>query len=80
MTENPSPLPNDNDDKQFYVRGLRYGGVATEFVAITLILGYVGHRLDEKYGWASWGLLGGLLVGMGLGLWVMIKQLEKLNR
>ncbi len=73
-------MPDDNNDKRFYVQGLRYGSLVTEFVAMTLVLGYVGHCLDEKYEWSSWGLLSGLLVGMGLGLWIMIKQLEKLNR
>ena len=77
MEEPPS---NGNEDGRFLSQGMRYGSLVVEFVGMTLLLGYVGHRLDERYGWQSWGLLGGLLLGMGLGLWMMIRQMAKINR
>ncbi len=77
--ENPSKPPK-NDDSSFYVQGFRYAALVFEFVGLLLILGYIGYRLDASYGSDPWGLLAGLLVGMGFGLFMLIKQLEKLNR
>lgn len=39
-----------------------------EFLAYVGLLGYLGHRLDERYGWDGLGLLGGLL--LALAAWV----------
>jgi len=78
--EDPSSSPGDDKDKTFYVQGLRYGSLVTEFVGLMLVLGYVGYRLDERYGWSPWGSLAGFLLGMGLGLWLMIRQMSKINR
>lgn len=77
--EDPPRAPRDNDSK-FYAQGMRYAGMVFEFVGLLLVLGYVGNKVDEKYGSDPWGLLGGLLVGMGFGLYTMVKQLEKINR
>lgn len=79
--EDPFLSPGgDDEDPKLLAQGMRYASLVMEFVGTILILGYVGHRLDEKYGWNSWGLLSGLLIGMGLGLWLMIKQLDRLNK
>jgi F0F1-type ATP synthase assembly protein I len=51
-----------------------------EFVGMILVLGYLGNKVDVKCDSEPWGLLGGLLIGMGFGLFLMIKQLEKINR
>ncbi len=77
--EDPSRLPKD-DDSRFYVQGMRYTGVVFEFVGMILILGFVGNAVDGKYDTDPWGLLGGLLIGMGFGLYLMVKQLDKINR
>jgi len=77
--EDPTRPPKQNDSK-FYVQGMRYAGMVFEFVGMILILGYVGNKVDVKYDSQPWGLLGGLLVGMGFGLYLMVKQLEKINR
>lgn len=79
LMEDPTRPPKQNDSK-FYVQGMRYAGVVFEFVGMILILGYVGNKVDLKYDSEPWGLLGGLLMGMGLGLYLMVKQLEKINR
>lgn len=77
--EDPSRPPK-NDDSKFYALGVRYAGVVFEFVGMLLVFGYIGNAVDEKYGMDPWGLLVGLLVGMGLGLYAMVRQLEKINR
>jgi len=72
--------PPRDEDASFYVVGLRYSAVAFEFVAMIAVLGYIGYRLDEKYDTDPWLFFGGLLLGMGLGLFTMVRQLSKLNR
>ncbi len=67
-------------DQRLLAEGLRYGSLVSEFVIMTLGPGYLGYKLDQRYGWSSWGMLGGILLGMGLGLWMLIRQLNKLNR
>lgn len=79
MEESPKP-PKRNEDARFMALAMRYSGVVTEFVAILGVLGFIGHKTDEKFGSDPWGLLIGLMLGLGLGLFVMIRQLEKLNR
>jgi len=79
MNDNRSPDQRDND-RRLLAEGLRYGSLVTEFVLLTLIPGYFGYRLDQHYGWSSWGMLSGILLGMGLGLWMLIRQMKKLNR
>ena len=59
---------------------LRLSSLAIEFVVYIFVLGYIGTRLDAKYNWAPWGSLVGLLAGMSIGLWRMLKESEKLNR
>ena len=54
--------------------------LAFEFVGLLGIFGFVGLKVDEKYGFEPWGLLVGLFVGLALGLTTMVKQLEKFNR
>lgn len=72
--------PKRNNDANFIALGFRYSALAFEFVGLLGILGYVGYKVDEKYGVDPWGLLAGLLLGLGLGLFTMVRQLEKFNR
>lgn len=71
--------PQDNDSK-FLALGLRYSTMAFEFVGFIGIFGYLGYKADESFGWSPWGLLAGLLTGMAMGLFTLIRQLEKVNR
>ncbi len=80
MASEPPPQEPDKHDSKFIALGLRFSALAFEFVGFIGILGYIGYRLDESYGWTPWGLLAGLIAGMSLGLFTMIRQLEKLNR
>ena len=63
----------------FLAYGMRYAGIASQFGITLAVLGYVGFQVDERYGWAPWGILAGILSGMGLGLYAMLKQIDKLE-
>ena len=78
--EGPPPLPGDENDDKTRRQWLRVGASAFNLVGLILVLGYVGHRLDQRYGWSPWGTLGGLLVGMAGGLWTIIREAGKINR
>ncbi len=62
---------NDSRQAASWLRG--YAQVF-EFLAALALLGYVGYRLDQHYGWQPWGLLTGLLVGMVIGLYRMTRE------
>lgn len=79
MEDSPKPPKHDSDAK-FMALAMRYSAIVTEFVVALGLLGLLGHKVDEKYGSDPWGVLVGLLLGLGLGLFVMLRQLEKLNR
>lgn len=38
------------------------------------VLGYVGYRLDLKYGWQPWGIFGGLMLALVAGVYRMIRE------
>ncbi|HWL94680.1 MAG TPA: AtpZ/AtpI family protein [Phycisphaerae bacterium] len=78
--EEPEQPGKKDADSRFLALGLRYSGIGFEFVVALLVFGYLGRLVDQKYGSDPWGLFVGLLLGMGLGLFIMIRQLNKLNR
>jgi len=79
MEDTPQP-PKRDHEANLIAQAFRFIALAFEFVGFLGILGFVGFKVDEKYGVDPWGLLGGLLLGLGLGLFVLIRQLEKFNR
>jgi F0F1-type ATP synthase assembly protein I len=76
----PHQRPRGKEDKNLLALGMRYAGIASQFALTLLVLGYVGSRLDEAKGWSPWGVLSGILFGMGVGIWSMLRQLEKLEK
>ena len=78
MEEQPQK-PKRESDASFMAMGLRFATIAFEFVGLLGILGFVGFKVDEKYG-VDPNRLGGLFLGLGLGLFTMIRQLDKFNR
>lgn len=48
--------------------------LAIEFLAYLLVLGYVGHWLDERYGWDGKGLMGGLMLALVAWVYRVIRQ------
>lgn len=78
--QRPEQSGKNGSDANLFAIGIRYSTMGFEFVGLLLIFGYVGYRIDEHYGASPWGLFAGLMLGMGFGLFVMIRQLSKLNR
>lgn len=79
MEDSPQP-PDPNNQIGLLAKGMKYAGVATQFAVTLGVLGYIGFSADQKYGSDPWGVLAGILLGMGLGIWSMLKQLEKLDK
>ena len=50
------------------------------FLGSLAVLGYIGFRIDTKYGSTPWGLLGGLLLGLTYGVYRMIREGQRLDR
>jgi len=65
---------NDQNDSRLVASWIRQYTLVFEFLGALGLLGYAGYRLDRRYGWEPWGLLVGLLAGMGVGLYLMIRQ------
>jgi len=82
MSAEPPPQPDDDSGPPGSVVGswIRQGAQVFEFLASLGLLGFVGWKLDERYGLGPWGLLGGLLLGMCVGLYFMIRESKRLDR
>lgn len=82
MSADPPPPPDEKPDPPGGVIGswIRQGAQVFEFLATVGVLGFVGNRLDEKYKIQPWGLLGGLLLGMCVGLYLMLRESKRLDR
>lgn len=78
--EDPRHKPDQFEFQKLMLQAMRYSSVALQFGVSILVLGYGGFRLDEKLGWSPWGTLVGILSGMGLGLWNMIRQLNRMEK
>lgn len=78
MGESPQK-PEPDNQMTFLARGMRYMSVATQFAIMLGVLGYLGIKVDERYGSSPWGVLAGILFGMSLGTWTMLRQLARLE-
>ena len=58
----------------------RLSGLAFEFLAYIGVLGYLGWRLDQHYGWNNWGLFGGLVLGLVAWIYRVLRQTRDLFR
>ena len=65
---------NEQNDRRLAASWWRGYAAVFEFLGGLALLGYVGHRLDQRYGWQPWGLLVGLIAGMVLGLYRMVRE------
>lgn len=82
MSADPSPQPDDKPDPPGGVIGswIRQGALVFEFLGTLAVLGFVGWKLDERYKFQPWGLLGGLLLGMCAGLYLMLRESKRLDK
>jgi F0F1-type ATP synthase assembly protein I len=76
--------PDSQDDEQgekerLPLNWVRMYALVLEFLAYLAIFGYAGWRLDERRGWQPWGLLSGLIVGMTIGLYRLIREGQRLR-
>ncbi|MBI4568242.1 MAG: AtpZ/AtpI family protein [Planctomycetes bacterium] len=54
--------------------------VVLEFVGAIVLLGGVGYLVDERSGEGPVGVLVGVLCGVAVGTYILLKQLLKLTR
>jgi hypothetical protein len=58
----------------------RFLGVGLE-IAIGAVLGYfVGRWADRKFNWGNYGTLGGVMLGVGAGMYLLIKDAIRINK
>ncbi len=68
-----------NSDANTPIGWLRMYAVVFEFLAYLGGLGYLGWWLDQTRGWEPWGLLGGLFIGTGFGLYRLIREAKRIG-
>ena len=59
---------------------IRQAAQVFEFLGALGLCGFFGYRLDERRGTQPWGLLIGLLIGMGAGLYLMLRETKRLEK
>jgi F0F1-type ATP synthase assembly protein I len=58
----------------------RFLGIGLE-MAVGVALGYfVGSWLDRRYGWNNYGTLGGVMIGLAAGMYLLIKDAMRINK
>jgi hypothetical protein len=59
----------------------RYGGIGIELVLAILILGALGHWLDQRY-WRGhdWGMTVGFLLGLAVGVRNLVRAAQRMQR
>lgn len=72
----PYSSSKPSSGREFY----KYGGLGFEFVVIVGVFAFFGDWADRKWGWAPWGLLGGIGVGLTTGLYFLVKESNKMIR
>ena len=73
MMENKEKRPNLNNNKQY----ARYSAMAFQMIAAMLLGTYLGYRLDQLVGTAPFLLIVGLLLGVGLAMYIIIKSISE---
>lgn len=73
MPESPQDHPGKGGKSgQDIGAGLAWS-LVTEFLGYLLVLGYLGHRADQHYGWSGRGLFVGLMLGLTAWIYRVIR-------
>ncbi len=49
--------------------------------AVGVALGYfIGHWLDKKFGWTPWGAFIGAMLGLIAGAYLLIKEVNRMDK
>ena len=68
---------SENQDQQNWGQFLGMGLQMAVGVGLGLA---VGSWLDRRYGWAPWGVLVGVMVGLSGGMYLLIKEALRMNK
>lgn len=72
-----SVLMSKNRDQQNWGQYLGMGLQMAVGVGLGLI---VGNWLDNRYGWSPWGVMIGVMLGLGGGMYLLIKEAIRMNK
>jgi ATP synthase protein I len=53
---------------------VRYSGIGLELAGATAGLALVGYWIDQRFGTSPWGILGGVVIGLGGGLYNLVRE------
>lgn len=69
-------MPKDDPDSHWG----RFVGIGLE-IAVGVTLGYfVGAWFDKRYQWDGYGVMGGVLIGVAAGMYLLIKDAIRINK
>jgi len=71
---------SDSGGNPLMASWIRQYALVLEFLGMLAVLGYVGYRLDLRYGWSPWGLFGGLMTALVAGVYRMLREGRRLNK
>jgi F0F1-type ATP synthase assembly protein I len=53
---------------------VRYSGVGLELAGAMAGLAFIGYWIDKRFGTSPWGILGGVVIGLGGGLYNLVRE------
>ena len=68
-------MPKDDND----VKWGHFAGVGLQMLVGVTLGVVVGQWLDRKYGWQPWGTMGGAMIGLAAGMYLLIKDAIRIN-
>ncbi|WP_371812619.1 AtpZ/AtpI family protein [Aquimarina sp. U1-2] len=78
--QNNRKQPNHKDKGSQLRRFAILTGIAFEMGAIIFLFAYVGEQIDTYYGFAEqWSTIVFVLLGVAVSLYIVIKQLHRVN-
>ena len=70
-------MAGDKDDRSGWGKGLNYGIEIAAGIGLGALIGF---WLDRRFGSSPWFLLGGLLLGCASGMYLLIKDISRMNK